>query len=234
MPAIIKGLILPLEIRVPEISIGHDRNAADVVDAMSAEPWPVGGKELDDGMNVQDLGRYRNPPDLRGRSAVQVQLWWIVQALLFHTSPQFLYGWRCWLLRLFGAKIGKGVIIRPSVRVTYPWKLEIGDRAWVGDYAELYTLDRITIGEDAVVSQYSKLVTGSHDFDRPTFDMVTKPIVIEKQAWVAADCFIAPGVTVGKGAVVLARSLVTRDVPEFMVVAGQPAVVKRRRGPKVV
>jgi putative colanic acid biosynthesis acetyltransferase WcaF len=179
--------------------------------------------------NVQDLGRYTNPPGLRGRSAVQVQLWWIVQALLFRTSPQFMFGWRRWLLKLFGAKIGSGVLIRPSVRITYPWKLAVGDRAWIGDFVELYTLDRITIGEDAVVSQFSKLVTGTHAFDKPTFDMTTKPIVVEKQAWIAANCFVAPGVTVKRGAVVLACSLVLKDVPEMMVVAGQPAAVKRHR-----
>lgn len=182
-----------------------------------------------DDMNVQDLGRYRLPPNFRGRSAIQVQLWWIVQALLFHTSPQVLYGWRRWLLRLFGAKIGDGVLIRPSVRTTYPWRLEIGDRAWIGDFVELYTLDRITIGEDAVVSQFTKLVTGTHDFEKPTFDMVTRPIVVEKQAWVSANCFVAPGVTVRRGAVVLACSLVLKDVPEMTVVAGQPAAVKRHR-----
>lgn len=181
---------------------------------------------------VQDLASHRLPPNFRGRSAVQVQLWWLVQSLLFHTSPQFMYGWRRWLLRLFGAKIGEGVLLRPSVRVTYPWKLEIGNRAWIGDFAELYTLDRITIGDNAVVSQYSKLVTGTHDFEKPSFDMTTRPIVVEREAWVAADCFVAPGVTIGHGAVVLARSLVLKDVPEMMVVAGQPAVVKRPRLPQ--
>ena len=179
--------------------------------------------------NVQDLRSHRLPAGFRGKSAITVQLWWLVQSLLFHTSPQFMYGWRRWLLRIFGAKIGAGVLIRPSVRVTYPWRLEIGDHAWIGDFVELYTLDRITIGDDAVVSQFSKLVTGTHDFEKPTFDMVTKPIVIEKQAWVSANCFVAPGVTVGRGAVALACSLILKDVPELMVVAGQPATVKRHR-----
>lgn len=189
----------------------------------------MGTTLTDHDMNVQDLRRFRMPADFRGRSAFQVQLWWIVQALLFHPSPQFMFGWRRWLLRLFGARIGQGVLIRPSVRITYPWRLEIGDNAWIGDFAELYTLDRITIGEDAVVSQFTKLVTGTHDFEKPTFDMSTKPIVIEKQAWVSANCFVAPGVTIRRGAVVLACSLVLKDVPELMVVAGQPAVVKRHR-----
>lgn len=181
---------------------------------------------------VQDLASHRLPENFRGRSAFQVQLWWIVQSLFFHTSPQFMYGWRRFLLRLFGAKIGKGVLIRPSVRTTYPWKLEIGDGAWIGDFVELYTLDRITIGADAVVSQFTKLVTGSHDYTKPSFDMMTKPITIEKEAWVSANCFVAPGVTVKRGAVVLACSLVLRDVPELAVVAGQPAEFKKWRLPK--
>jgi putative colanic acid biosynthesis acetyltransferase WcaF len=178
---------------------------------------------------TQDLSRYRNPDNLRGASAFKVQLWWIVQALLMHTSPQFMYGWRRFLLRLFGARIGEGVIIRPSVRVTYPWRLTVGDRAWIGDFVDVYTLDTITIGNNAVVSQYTKLITGTHDFRKPTFDMVTKPIAIEDQAWVAANCFIAPGVTIGKGAVVLACSLVLKDVPELTIVAGQPATSKGMR-----
>ena len=87
----------------------------------------------------QNLNSFNQPTDFRGRSAIIVQLWWLVQATLFACSPQFMYGWRIFLLRLFGANIGKNVIIRPTVRVTYPWKLSIGDYAWVGDHAELYT-----------------------------------------------------------------------------------------------
>ncbi len=178
---------------------------------------------MTDGM-VQDLSRFRQPADFRGRSAVVVQLWWIVQATFFAWSPQFLYGWRNWLLRLFGARIGQGVIIRPSVRTTYPWKLTIGDHSWVGDYAELYTLGEITIGANAVVSQYSYLCTGSHDMSAVAFDIFAKPVVVEDQAWIAAGVFVHPGVTVGKGAVVASRSVVNRDVPAGRIFGGHPAV----------
>lgn len=179
---------------------------------------------------VQALDTFRLPAGLRGRSGAFVQMWWIVQQLLFAPSPQALYGWRRFLLRLFGARIGKGVIIRPSVRVTYPWKLTIGDHAWVGDNVELYTLDAITIGENAVVSQGSYLCTGTHDYTRPSFDMVIAPVTIEPEAWVASQVFVMPGVTVRRGAVVAVRSLVTRDVPPMAVAMGQPArVVGARR-----
>lgn len=174
-------------------------------------------------MNYQKLDKFEMPKGFRGRGAITVQFWWIVQSTLFACSPQFAYKWRNALLRLFGAKIGKNVIVRPSVRTTYPWKLTIGDNAWVGDNVELYTLGEITIGKDAVVSQRSYLCTGSHDHKSEAFDIYAKPVVIEDEAWVATDVFIAPGVTIGKGAVVGARSSVYKNMPSGMICTGSPA-----------
>jgi putative colanic acid biosynthesis acetyltransferase WcaF len=152
-----------------------------------------------------------------------VQFWWLCQSLLVHSSPQFMYGWRRAVLRAFGAKIGSGVLIRPSVTITYPWKVEIGDNAWVGDNVELYSLGHIRIGPDAVVSQGTYVCAGTHDHRNPTFAIEARPITIEHEAWVAAQAFICPGVTIGFGAVVAARSVVTRDVAPLEVVAGNPA-----------
>jgi putative colanic acid biosynthesis acetyltransferase WcaF len=174
-------------------------------------------------MKYQDLSKFLLPSGFRGASGLKVQIWWLIQSTLFGCSPQFMYAWRNFLLRLFGAKIGRNVIIRPTVRVTYPWKLTIGDNAWVGDHAELYTLGNITIGKNAVVSQKSYLCTGSHDFQSEAFDIYQKPIVIEDEAWVAADVYIAPGITVGKGAVIGARSSVFSDMPAGMICIGSPA-----------
>ena len=120
-------------------------------------------------MNFQNLETFKLPPNFRGRNAFTVQLWWLVQSVLFKTSPQFLYGWRNFLLRLFGAKIGKKVIIRPSVKVTYPWKLSIGDYSWIGDDVALYTLGNIEIGDNVVISQRSYLCTGSHNYLQEDF-----------------------------------------------------------------
>ena len=178
---------------------------------------------------IQDLSRAKVPPGFRGRPAWFVQLWWIVQSLLFHPSPQFFYAWRRFLLRSFGARIGKGVLIRPSVTVTYPWKLTIGDYSWVGDHATLYTLGEIIIDDNAVVSQHSYLCAGSHDYTSPTFDLYAKPIHIESEVWLAAHVFVAPGVTVGHGAVVGACSVVLKDVPALMVCSGNPLRVIRPR-----
>ncbi len=179
--------------------------------------------------SYQRLDQARLPPDFRGRSAFVTQLWWLVQASLFAWSPQFMYGWRCWLLRFFGAKIGQHIRIRSSVRVTYPWKLSIGDYAWIGDNVELYTLGEISIGSHAVVSQRSYLCTGSHNPSSRDFEIYSKPIVVEDGAWLATDVFVAPGVTIGRNALIGARSSVFSDAQPDFVYMGTPARPIRER-----
>ena len=184
---------------------------------------PVGSRA------VQDLKAFRLPANFRGRPAWFVQLWWIVQATLFRMSPQALYGWRRFLLRLFGCKIGKGVLVRPTVEITYPWKVSIGDFSWIGHDVTLYSLGKIRIGDNAVISQNSYICTGSHDIETPAFEIYQKPVVIESEAWIATDVFVAPGVHVGRGAVVSARSTVLHDLPAMMVCVGNPAKPVRPR-----
>jgi putative colanic acid biosynthesis acetyltransferase WcaF len=178
---------------------------------------------------MQDLSRFRMPPNFRGRSALAVQLWWLVQATLFRWSPQFAYGFRNALLRAFGAKVGHGVIVRPTVTVTYPWKVSIGDFAWVGDNAELYSLGEIDIGANAVVSQRSYLCAADHDHTQADFPIRNRKITIGAQAWLAADVFVAPGITIGEGAVIGARSSVFKDMPAGMVCFGYPCVPVKPR-----
>jgi putative colanic acid biosynthesis acetyltransferase WcaF len=179
--------------------------------------------------SVQNLKSFRLPPHFRGRSALMVQLWWLVQATLFRGSPQVCYGFRRWLLRRFGAQIGKGVIVRPSATLTYPWRVKIGDNSWIGDDVVIYSFAEITIGKDVVISQKSYLCAGTHDYRSQDFSIQALPIVIEDQAWVAADVFVAPGVTVGKGAVVGSRSSVFTNLPSMMVCVGCPARPVRSR-----
>ena len=171
----------------------------------------------------QDLSRFRLPDDFRGRPSWFVQLWWIVQASLFKGSPQVFYGWRRFLVRCFGAKVGKDVLLRPSVTITYPWKVTIGNYCWIGDDVVLYSLGEISIGANSVISQKSYLCAASHDHKSPAFDIFGKKITIDEQAWLAADVFVGPGVTVGRGCVVGARSSVFSDLPEGMVCLGSPA-----------
>lgn len=169
-----------------------------------------------------DLRKYDQSWYDRGKPGWFVLLWWFVQAVTFPLTPQPLYGVRRLILRLFGGKVGKGVLIRPTARFTYPWKIAIGDYSWIGDDVVLYSLDRIEIGQHCVISQKSYLCTGSHDIQDPTFGLKTASIRIGNGAWVAADCFIAPGVDVGANAVIGARSSVFEDMPAGQVCLGTP------------
>ena len=133
------------------------------------------------------------------------------------------------MLRLFGAKVGKNVLIRPTVRITYPWKVAIGEYSWIGDHAELYSLGRIDIGSNVVISQNSYLCAATHNYKNINFEIVEEPITIEEQVWIAADVFVAPGVRIGRGAVIGARSSVFEDMPEGMICLGSPARAVRQR-----
>src|SRR5690606_27764348 len=172
--------------------------------------------------SYQDLSRFRMPEGFRGRLGWYVQLWWLVQSTLFQWSPQVLYGFRARLLRCFGAQVGRDVVIRPSAVFTYPWKVRLGDRVWVGDDAVIYSLGEIEIGDDAVVSQRSYLCAGDHDHADPSFPIRGRKISIGAQAWVAADVFVAPGVSIGEGCVIGARSSVFADMPAGMICLGSP------------
>ena len=180
-------------------------------------------------MSIQQLNTFKLPNNFRGKNAFIVQLWWIVESIFFRLSPQFMYGYRRFLLRLFGAKIGKKVIIRPSVKVTYPWKISIGDYSWIGDDVVLYSLGEIEIGKNVVISQKSYLCTGSHDYLKSDFPIYAKKITIEDEVWLATDVFVAPGITIEKKTVVGSRSSVYENLPSKKICLGNPAKVIRER-----
>lgn len=127
----------------------------------------------------QDLSAFKVPPGFRGRGLLSVQLWWLVQSTLFRFSPRFLYGFRRWLLRLFGARIGRGVVIRPSAQITYPWFLSVGDYSWIGDDTVVYNLAPILIGANVALAHRVYLCTGLHDIGRTDFRIDARPIHIE-------------------------------------------------------
>jgi putative colanic acid biosynthesis acetyltransferase WcaF len=149
--------------------------------------------------------------------------------MLYRPSPKVLHGWRRLLLRLFGARIGINAHPYPSAKIWAPWNLEMGDHSCLSEKVDCYSVDFIRLGPHAIVSQYSFLCTASHDYNDPTMPLITAPIIVEAGAWVAADVFIGPGVRIGEGAVVGARSTVFRNVQPWMVVAGNPLKVIRRR-----
>ena len=156
-------------------------------------------------------------PELVGR------VLWSCAYLLFRFSPRLAWGWRNMLLRLFKARIGRNVRIFPTVRIIIPWTLTIEDGATVGDHAILYALGPMTIGASATVSQGAHLCGGSHDFRDPAFPLWRAPLTVEAEAWIAADAFVGPGVTIGRGAVLGARGVAMKDIPDNAVAAGNPA-----------
>jgi putative colanic acid biosynthesis acetyltransferase WcaF len=157
------------------------------------------------------------------RKALAGRLLWTCCGPFFRWSPRLCWGWRCVLLRLFGAKVGKQVHIHPSVRVFIPWNLEIGDWSSVGFDALIYNLGPVKIGSKVTISQRAHLCAGSHDFRDPAMPLTKPPIQIGNEAWICADAFVGPGVTVGPRAVVAARAVAVKDVAEGEIVGGNPA-----------
>jgi putative colanic acid biosynthesis acetyltransferase WcaF len=146
-------------------------------------------------------------------------------------SPQFMYGWRRFLLRLFGAKIGKGVLFRPGVKVTYPWKVSVGCNSWIGDGTELYSLASIEIGNNVAIAQDVAIICGSHMFRKSTFDIYALPIKIEDECWLCAGSFIHHGITLGRGSVIGARAVVQAGTEPYSINAGFPARQVGTRAP---
>jgi len=176
-----------------------------------------------------DLSQFDNGGFNRGASSVKELAWRIVQQLFFHVDWIRAYRFKCSVIRCFGARIDAGVVIKPKATITFPWKLSVGVNSWIGEQAWLLNLDRIEIGSNVVISQRAFLCTGSHDWSKTSFDLITRPIVIEDGVWICADAFIGSGVTVGRNSVVTAGSVVTRDLPPNMVCSGNPCVPVKER-----
>lgn len=148
--------------------------------------------------------------------------WGVVSLVAFRFTPAPLHGWRSFLLRLFGAKVGRGVHVYPGARIWAPWNLRLADQCGVANGAILYSQGIISIGRRAVVSQGAHLCAGTHDYTKLGFPLVTRPIVIGDHAWVAAEAFLHAGVTIGEGCVIGARAVVNKDMPAWTICAGHP------------
>lgn len=174
------------------------------------------------------LGPQQESPHSLSNRAARA-LWGIVHLTLFRTSPRPLHRWRNWLLRLFGAKIHPSAHVYHSARIWAPWNLTMGEYSCIADDADVYNAAPITIGDHSTVSQYSFLCTASHDFEDVNHPLITAPIQIGSRCWIAADVFIGPGVTIGDGAVIGARSSVFGDIEPWKVALGCPAKSIRPR-----
>lgn len=156
-------------------------------------------------------------------------LWLTAWTILGAWTPPPLHPWRRLILLAFGGKIAPGARVYASARIWYPPNLRVGSNAVIGPGASIYCQATITIGERAVISQGAQLVTGTHDVDGPGFALVTKPITIGADAWVAASAFVGPGVTLGEGAVLGACGVTFKDLPAWTIHAGNPARMLRQR-----
>lgn len=156
--------------------------------------------------------------------------WGVVYTLLFRPSPRFMHAWRRSLLRLFGAKLHPTARVYSSARIWAPWNLRMAEHSCVGDFTDIYSVAPVTLGPRSTVSHYSFLCAASHDFENPSQPLTVAPITIGENVWLAADVFVAPGVTIPDGVVVGARSSVfTSDLPAWHLCAGSPARPVRPR-----
>ena len=163
----------------------------------------------------------------RGAPFWKEALWWLFRWIFFDTSLPWPSALRCAILRTFGASIGNGVVIRSKVNVTFPWRLTLGDHVWLGDEVLILSLAPVTIESDVCISQRAFLCTGSHDYRRESFDLITKPITVRQGVWIAASAFIGPGDEIAPGAVIAAGSVVLDSVPSVTLMRGNPATAVR-------
>jgi len=178
-------------------------------------------------MIVSSQGNVRRPATERLRQRV----WRMVQILAFGISPWFMRRWRQFVISLASGHNGyaKSCSLDSGCRIDYPWHVRVGENSSVAYGAWIQGQDEIVIGKNVCIGEYARIIAGSHDITSPRFDLVTKPICICDNAWVATGAYVLQGVTVGEGAVVAAGAVVTKDVPEWTVVGGNPARVIKKR-----
>ena len=171
-----------------------------------------------------DLRGYRP-----GASVPKRVLWYLVNALVFHSWILPFCAPKRTLLRWFGARVGVRVVIKPRVNIKNPWRLRVGNDAWIGEGAWIDNLADVTIGSNVCISQDAYLLTGNHDYNDPRFGLITKGIVVEDGAWVGARCVVCPGIRMAAGSVLTAGSILTNGTKLEGIYAGNPAIWVRDR-----
>ena len=180
-------------------------------------------------MQQTDLSTYNNYPFHPGGNVLKRFLWLYVIAIFFKTSLLPFSGLKVFLLRLFGARVGKNVTIKPCVNIKYPWFLTIGNETWIGENAWIDCLVMITIGQNVCLSQGAVLLTGSHNYKKSTFDLITGSIVLEDGVWIGALAIVNQGITIASHAVLTAGSVATKNLEAYAIYQGNPAVKIRSR-----
>lgn len=197
---------------------------------------PSGSSLADDTMSsdidllrAEDVNTWEGGASFTLKNRIYRALFSVVWLLLASWTPPPLRAWRRWLLRRFGARLATGANVYGSARIWSPANLTMGEYAAIGPRATVYSMGPISIGPYAIISQGAHLCAGTHDIEDPNFQLKARPIVIGERAWVAAEAFVGPGVTVGNGAVLGARACAMRDVAEWTVYSGNPAQALRER-----
>ena len=173
------------------------------------------------------FSRFDNSDFRRGAPVWKEAAWWLVRSLVFapwFPVPSVI---KVVALRAFGAKVGRRVVIRSRVNITFPWRFECGDYVWIGDEVMILSLDQVVIGSNVCISQRAFLCTGSHDFSKETFDLICRPVRIGDGCWIGAQAFVGPGVTMGSASRCLAGAVVVKDVAKGDTVGGVPAGCRR-------
>lgn len=177
-----------------------------------------------------DLGRYRVTGYSPGAGLLRRTLWYVIDVLVF-ANPLFpFYRPKRSILRLFGARIGHGVVIKPRVKIKHPWRLTVGEHCWIGEGVWIDNLNEVTIGSNVCISQDAYLLTGNHDYKSMAFTLITRPIRIEDGAWVGARGVVCPGISMGRNSVLTVGSILTRDADANGIYTGNPATwIKSRK-----
>lgn len=178
-----------------------------------------------------DLSSYNNSwyKGEIGASRFKQAAWYLVNVCFFINPLIPLSGLKVSLLRWFGARLGKGVVVKPAVNIKYPWKLTIGDYVWVGEKVWIDNLAMVTIGNNVCLSQGAMLLTGNHDYGKPTFDLMVSGITLEDGVWIGAQALVCPGVHAASHAVLSARSVATKNLEAYTIYQGNPAQPARER-----
>lgn len=170
-----------------------------------------------------DLSRYDNSWYNPGDGTLKRILWYFTNVLFFINPLNPSSGIKVRLLRMFGAQIGKGVVIKPSVNIKYPWNLFIGDYSWIGENVWIDNLVQVTIGANVCISQGAMLLCGNHNYKKTTFDLIVKPIIIEDGVWIGAQTTVCPGVKAHSHSVLCVGSVASKDLDAFSIYRGNPA-----------
>lgn len=169
-----------------------------------------------------DLASFNNDW-YRPGSALRRAVWYVVNVLCFKNALFGSSALKASLLRLFGAKVGKGVVIKPCVNIKYPWKLRIGNHVWLGENVWIDNLDEVVLEDHVCLSQGAMLLCGNHDYKKSSFDLIVKPIIVKQGGWVGAQTVVCPGVTVGSHAMLAVGSIATKDLDAYSIYQGNPA-----------